>query len=77
LGCDRAAGHTTVVQQFIVGHGEGFVLLQHAARLRSALCGGVDEALVIEQRKHDATAAAVRACHAEPRAFPQKTGVRS
>jgi hypothetical protein len=29
------------------------------------------QALVIEQRKHDTTTAADRACHADPRTFPQ------
>jgi hypothetical protein len=34
------------------------------------------QVLVIEQRKHDATAAADRACHADPKTFPQKPGAR-
>jgi hypothetical protein len=34
------------------------------------------QALVIEQRTHDATAAADRACHAHPRTFPQIPGAR-
>jgi hypothetical protein len=29
------------------------------------------QALIIEQRKHDATIAADRACHDDPRTFPQ------
>jgi len=34
------------------------------------------QALVIEQRKHGATATADRACHADPRTFPQGPGAR-
>jgi hypothetical protein len=34
------------------------------------------QALVIEQRKHDATATADRACHADPRTLPQGPGAR-
>lgn len=34
------------------------------------------QALIIEQRKHDATAATDRACHADPRTFPHGPGAR-
>jgi len=34
------------------------------------------QALVMEQRMHDPTAAADRACHADPRTFPQGPGAR-
>ena len=35
------------------------------------------QALVIEQRKHEAIATTERACHAEQRTFPQGPGTRS
>lgn len=47
-------------------------------RTQQGTCAAaLTQALIIEQREYDATAAADRACHAAPRTFLRKQGSRS
>jgi hypothetical protein len=56
---------------------DALALCRMQQRIDRTCATALTQALVIEQRKRDATATADRACHADPRTFPQAPGARS
>jgi hypothetical protein len=76
----RAAHEPLATQQVSTGSSPATVKALFLCRTRQGIdrtCAtALMQALVIEQRKHGATATADRACRADPRTFPQGPGAR-